>query len=644
MKIKGVHPVEQHFEKGVLALCVIGLLAAVALQFLGTPNQVDASGREVPPDQIYTVVADQASALQSQITDRSPSLPEVGEVDLLARYDAALGENRGRTELPAPLGRGVEIASLFEFEIDTASGDVGPIAALRVPAPTTPIPASNWATLDPFAIAEVPAFGDIVPGAQPYDFASVTVESEFSGTALRDALEGRDGAGGVPRTFWASTGMAVMALEAQRQRLLPDGSWGEPEPITRSPGAADPLSAVSPDDGLARLNETIANANRAADAVRRPEFPPTIAGAPWQPPSERAESGAELTEEERLTRRLARLEREVERLRAGPGAATPTRTASRGTRGGATRGTRGSARQPTRSTPAPGASRSGDRAQILEREIEQIRERLDELGVETDDAGDPGFLAPLLDQDRVQLWTHDLGAEPGATYRYRTRVVVNNPYFRKGPYLDEANAEEQALTRDPFTRGDWSAWSEPVRVGDKNLYFVDSATPPTPDGAPASARIELYTMYYGHYRRRSQSISPGDELIHQAAVSDTLVLIDPELADPAQVARYIESGAADDSPPEGVLAGRRDLRLSLGTILLEVMPDPLAPDPGTGVALLFRLADGTIDRRIAGADTASALYERVSDSASIGARATLRPPGASPARSPAAELFEPAEP
>jgi len=637
MKIKGVHPLEHHFEKGVLALCALGLLVVVALQFTGTPNTIEAGGREVPPDQIYTVVADQATSLQSQITDGSPALPDVGEVDLLARYDNALGEDAARTELPAALGRGIDIASLFDFEIDTSTGDVGPIAALRVPAPSTPIPAPNWATLDPFAVAELPAYADVVPGAQPYDFASVTVESVFSGTELRDALEGRDGAGGVPRTFWASTGMAVMALEAQRQRQNPDGSWGEPEPITTSPGAANPLAAVAPDDGLVRLNETVASANAAADAVRRPEFPPTISGVLWEPPSERAETGAALTEEERLTRRLARLEREVERLGAAPTRAAP----ARGTRG--TRGTRGAGRTPTR---AP-SSAGGDRASVLEREIDQIRERLDELGVETDDTDTPEAPPPLLEQDSVQLWTHDLGAEPGAAYRYRTRVVVNNPYFRKGPYLDEEDDAQQALTRDPFTRGSWSEWSEPVRVGAKNLYFVDSASTGATNDAVPSARVELYTMYYGHYRRRSQTAAPGDELIYEAGVNDALVFIDPELADPSQVAQFLESDARDASPPDGVLTGRRDIRIALGTTLLEIMPDPLGSlgaQPGAGVALLFRLGDGTIERRSVGADRDSALYERVSDSASAGARARLRPPGVRPARSPAAELFEPTEP
>ena len=454
MKIKGVHPFEQHFEKGVLALAAIGFLAVVAIQFVSTPNNIEANGREVPPDQVYTEVAEQANRIQSQISDQSPDLPEVGEVDLLARFETALDEGVARRELPAPLGRGVDIASRFRFEIDTSAGDVGPIAALRVPPTSEPIAAANWATLDPFAIAEVPEYADLVPQSQPYDFASVSVEAEFSGTELRAALEGGDGSGGVPRTFWASTGMAVMTLEAQRQRRRPDGSWSEPEPVTPPPGAANATTAVRSSDGLVRLNETIANANDAADAVRRPEFPPAISGVAWIPPSERTDEEDALSEEERLTRQLTRIERTIDRL-AGAQRGTATRSTGRPTRGGRTGG-----RQPTRGTPSGTGGSAGDqRVERLEQQADDIRARLDELGVDTDDA-DPDRVPPLLEQDSVQLWTHDLGVEPGATYRYRTRVVVNNPYFRKGPYLDEEDDLQQGLIEDPFARGEWSQWSD----------------------------------------------------------------------------------------------------------------------------------------------------------------------------------------
>ena len=154
-------------------------------------------------------------------------------------------------------------------------------------------------------------------------------------------------------------------------------------------------------------------------------------------------------------------------------------------------------------------------------------------------------------------------------------------------------------------------------------------------------------MYYGYYRRKSQRVSPGEMLVYEASVKDDLIFIDPAIADPGAVADYImRDDRADESPPEGVLDGRSDIRLALGTALIEIMPDPLVggSGSGSGVALLFRRGDATLDRRLLGADTSGSLYERVADSASQGARAALRPPGAQPARSPAADLFLPTEP
>ena len=74
MKLKGINPIERHVEKIVLGLVFVALLAALAMQFLLKPNQVDVgAGRAVAPENIYLELAKEAEQLKGKIDDRSPS-------------------------------------------------------------------------------------------------------------------------------------------------------------------------------------------------------------------------------------------------------------------------------------------------------------------------------------------------------------------------------------------------------------------------------------------------------------------------------------------------------------------------------------------------------------------------------------------
>ncbi len=654
MKLKGVNPLEQHVEKIVLVLVVVILLGVIAMQFVTQPNTIEVGSRRVTPDAIYQVLGEQARSLESQISDTSPRLPDVQDVDLVARYDSAFrSDEGGSVELPSALGEGVDVVAALGVEkVTPGGGNFDAIEALRVPVTSEPVAVSRWATLDPFAVAEVPELGSIGSGGeQPLDFASVSIEATFSGSELRKVLEGEDGFPGVPRLFWASTGMAVMGLEVERQKLMADGSWGASERIQRPPMSAVPTDAVRESDPLVRLNEVVALAQEHAPDVIRPAFVPTISGPMWEPPSLADVSGSSsLSDEERLTRRLATLEEELERVR---GAGRRTTTGSPGGGGGKTPTRTRDPRDPgTTSRPSGG---NEARIERLEREIESVRNELDRLGVRVEDrprsrAGGAAARMDVLTEDTVQMWAHDIGVEPGATYRYRTRVAVNNPYFRKGPYLDEEDADQQALTVEPFARGSWSDWSAPVRVGARELFFVSGASTNATTGAPAEAKVELYSMYYGYYRRRSLTLSPGDVLASDVAISGGLLLFDRGSADPREIERYLsEPDSRDRTLPSGVTSAPDRMMIDLDAYLIEVLPDPIAGIDEDGglirsVSVLLRTRDGSLVERRPSADTGSALFEQVSSSASEGARAEIRAPGSEPAAPASAGLFVATEP
>ncbi len=647
MKLKGVNPIEQHIEKIVLGIVTILLLAVLSMQFVTRPNDIDVGSRKVAPDQVYTVLEGQANQLQSQLTDLNPALPDLQPVDLVDRYNQAFEQaSGGGIELSSALGQGVDITNTPGGGTWTPPDvETGPVQALQVPVTSKPIAASLWSTLDPFVPAVVPEYEAFIPAAQPFDFPSVTVEAVFNGKDLESALLGKgESQTPIPRRFWSVTGLAILGFEAQRQELMPDGSWSAPEPIVTPPHTPIPTNALGQEAGLLDLTALVTTAAGVVDEVARPKFPPTIAGEPWSPPSERVASGddSESARISRLTRQLERAKAELDRLSNAPGGNDPPPTRGRG-------------RDPLPLIPNTN-TREKDR---LEKRIKDLEEQLEELGVDIDDAGksrqartSKADIGSVLEEEEVDLWAHDLGVEPGATYRYRTRVVVNNPLFRKSSELDPDDAAQQALTLDPFARGDWSDWSEPVVVGAREYFFVTGAETDSGFGTVGpKATIELYKMFYGHYRRSTFSASPGDELAASVRMSGHLLAFDESVIDAQEAAKAVLALADEDSAedlPEGITELSKRMRIDLGVFVLDIYAGQRAEETNLGqsvvpMRIVLRDADGEVIVRSDLYDESSPAYALASQSAASASSNPLRAPGESPI-SPAAALFEQAEP
>lgn len=662
MKVKGMNPIEQHVEKIILALVALVLLGVLAKQFLTQPNQVDVgNNRSVPPQNVYVELQRQAENLDSQLKDANPALPEVRSTDLVQRYDRALSQTgESRLALTAPLGQAVKIGAATGTDMGVAGPSSDKVAVLRVPKSTTPVAASQWGTLDPFAVLAVPEFSAYIPAQQPFDLPSVTVETSFSGSALRDALSESGGAG-IPRRFWAATGIQILGLEVERQRQLPDGTWSDPEPATPPPGASLPTRSLMDNAGLPELTELVGKATQAAADVQRPMALPTIAGPEWTPPSERVviPGAAQVSEADRLRRNLDRALAELDRLQNPQTTRQPDPGGSR---------TPGSARPaPGPGTPPSQNNRNQRRIEQLQKDIEGYRQRLRELG-EPDPStrapgqsgtpmdargnpaqpGGPAGQAPLglLDQGVVQLWAHDLGVQPGATYRYRTRVVLNNPLFRKGPVLDTQDAALQAAAKEPFARAEWSDWSAPVVVGASEYYFVTNADADgSLTGGRSGATIEVFKMYYGFYRKATLTLNPGDPIEASIRIPDGLFNIDTRIleARAAAEAMFAEPGG---SLPAGLTRATGRLAVRLGSLLLDVAARPVqvTDDMGRSVGVteaVVREREGGVVVRTPRSDTSSPAYDLANNSSAAASRSTLREPG-QPAKSPSADLFVPA--
>lgn len=649
MKLKGVNQFEQHIEKIVLGLVLVILLGVIAMQFVTQPNVVKDGSRTIAPAQVYTALEPQANQLQSQISDLNPAVPDVKPVDLVERYNKAF-ENAGvsRLALSSPLGSGVNVARATGATIDDIERPKsGPIKALAVPATSTPVAASQWATLDPYAVQAVPAYSSYIPAQQPYDFASISIEASFSGTELEAALTGGNA---IPRRFWSATGIAILGFEAERQKLMPDGSWGQGEPIQVPPRTPVPTNAISSEAGLQDLVTLVGNASRAVDEVVRPMFPPTIAGPGWAPPSERADLGnsSESDQIRRLQRQLDRARADLERLTGvtpQPGGRDP----------GTGKTGRDDRNPPPRNT---NTDRNRERIETARKRITDLEKQLKDLGVEEGTGmvrirTSANDVRSVLEEESIELWAHDMGVEPGATYRYRTRVAVNNPLFRKGAELDPDDAQQQGLTHDPFAYGEWSSWSQPVVAGAREYYFVTSSDLGSVNSsAGPKTTVELYKMYYGHYRKSTLSVSPGDMLSTSLRVSGKMLAFDTSSLDVNQAAQVVQSlGSRDTSTPlpEGVSELPNRVSIDLGVFVLEIYQGQEQTEAGLGgkresvIRVVLRDADGTVLVRSEQGDEASLAYALASESAAAASSTPLRAPG-EPAVSPSAALFEPAEP
>lgn len=669
MKVKGINPIEQHVEKIVLALVALVLLGVLSLQFLTQPNQVDVGNRQVPPQSVFVELERQAEVLDSQLKNPSPPLPDVKQTDLVVRYDRAFAQASGSAgRLSAALGTGVNISASTGTDITAAGPSSDKVAVLAVPKTSAVIAASQWGTLDPYALLAVPEYARFVPAQQPFDLPSVTIESTFSGTALREALAPASGVG-VPRRFWSATGMAIMGFEVERQELRADGSWSSPAPIVTPPGTPTPTRAITPEAGLPELTELISKAAGVAPEVQRPMGPPIIAGPEWTPPSERvvSEGSTELTEGDRVRRTLERAVAELERLQNAQNAPGTQRSDPAGGRG------------PMRSTdpvrnPTGPTDRAQRRMEQLQTQIQELREQLRTLGEPDPTAGaapfgnprdpggrpmpqdsrsapgfSPGAMRPgsleLLEQEKVQLWAHDLGVKPGATYRYRTRVVLNNPLFRKGPVLDTQDEALQAASKDPFVRGEWSGWTEPVVVGATEYYFVTAADAESAINAGrATASIDTFRMYYGHYRKSTLNLNPGDPVATSVRIPDGLFLIDTGVID-AKTAGEAMFAETPGSLPAGLTKASGRLSVDLGAYVLDVAALPIQGQDAMGRAytvteVLLRDASGRVVVRTGRADTGGQAFILANGSSSAASKTPLREPG-QPTSSPASELFVP---
>lgn len=676
MKMKGISFIEQNVEK--IVVVVVGLIAvgAVGMQFVGRGNMVEVDKQLVPPDKVFEPVARKANEVRTRIERADPDLPKVPEVALMAKFEERLTGRYMPVERLPSLARGPRI----QFDVQEAVADAL-YAELTPPAPSQPVAHAFWCTIDPLQVVTFPELAPYLPEEQPFDKAAVSVQVLYDGTALRAALErAPEGLAPVRLTWWRDR-ISVIGFEVERQERTYDGRW------PTDPSGAPVTELIGQLPGYPDIAEFFVESARTAgdvgallDAVRpeehnilRPPFYRTMMGTPeWVEPMlvTAAEGPAEpagdrdvsrlVLEIRQLGDRITTMQRTLQQPTQAPREQTPPPGGGRG---------RGVAPPPTQTRQGEMTAEQRRRQQMeqqiqrLETERSSKEEELRRRGFTPDGkriattpaaapGGRPTAEPSLLDNPSVKLWAHDVTAEPGRMYRYRTRVKINNPFFGQAGAL---KPEQKHLAESPVLAGEWSSWSSPVTVEYAEYFFITSGSEQGPIGGPR-ATAELYRFYYGYPRKATITIQPGDLIAGEARLPKDLVVFDiqklldarehglpgaPPMGEPAG------PGAGKTGP--GGTPGRDDMReapiggegpslTDLGTPAperLQIMVDALLLDVASGVTevdrgiigaqmtrstiqVFIKDRDGNIIVRNPEEERNSAVYRRLAAAARLG--------------------------
>jgi hypothetical protein len=667
MKIKGIHPLEQHSDKLVVGVTAAVAAGVVAMTLLTQPNAVkpDASGPAVPPAAAFESAEREAEKLRDRLLSGKVEVPDVAKLTLSTKFDEAMkGRSTGSSRVALGDGRSGEVVAAAVV----ASADR--YAEPTVPAPEMKGLRTYQATVSPVEWFTNKDLAKLLPPVQPFDKAFVSVEGLFNGVQLREILEtDPDGDGplaAIPTGWWRESDatrsrdlIAIVAIEVERQLIRkPDGtSADETVLISGMPGRQSVYSQWSKTDRQTEVIDLLDQADALREQIERPEFYDIIAGPKWVPPSEVVEDGAEDNSRriEMARERLSALDAEIKSLGEQANLATSAKQPAnprsnqqsgggRG-KGGSTRGggnTQDAARE-------KGPTKEALLAKIRNKEDERKRVidsliRLGESEESLRPQGGSDIAAPvkvtpaMLESEEVRVWTHDLTAERGATYRYRLRVVVNNPMFGRAVHESQA-----AMTKSPLLMGAWTSWSTPIEVDRSEYFFVTAAD--VKDGLNVRPRAigELFEFYYGYYRRASVTLEPGDTVEGEAKLPADLKFADikkiqdfinePGSPMPQTVAPPQERGprgpigvapAPTGDPEETGQVGNvllteaapKSRALKFDAMMLDVASTVTA---GAKFIALFRDSSGKIVTRSPESDRAMPIYRRLAQSVREGA-------------------------
>lgn len=558
MKLKGVNWFEQNVEKVVLAGVSVIFLGVVAMQFLYEPNKFKVGTSVVTPGEAFGPVARRAEEVKGKMETpvEQLGLPQPPKADIINQFVARQKGSVTPSPMIVALGPGSTVTgAMGDGKVIRGTTKLAPLV---IAAPTSVVVASYGATIDPTEAIAHPELKKLLPAEQPMDKRSVSVEAKFDGAAIKAALLRSGDEGASYPTQWWRDQVEILGVRLERQEMGSNGDWSKETVVPLVPGRGVP-DLLKNAKTLNDMPEVLSVARIAAEELQRPQSLRTIAGQSWKRPSEMPKLGdagvsAEvrklMTEREKLTAEKDRLNRRLQEIDKQSN--TPTRNpGSGGGGGGGGKGSGGGGAAPPSGPATDPAKKIADLKRPVEEALKRNEEKmtanenaLKAIGFDTTGnplppaapvASDKPLPKTVLDNPSIDVWAHDLTVTPGKAYRYRVRVLLNNPAFGRGAFL---TAEQQDLAKSPTIESAPSEWSDPIDVLADKYFFITSATESDPRAA-SRATAELYQFFYGYYRKASLYLEPGDVL--SAPV---------KLPDPAKLPVYDLTTLAEANPAQ----------------------------------------------------------------------------------------------
>lgn len=675
MKLKGINPFEQHVEKIVVGAVGVGVLGVVAWQLLGQ-STITVGSAEVPLGSAYSAVDNEALKLRAAAENPNPKIPAGIDLAPLSTYASGLTK---------PLTPSTPLPTMAPALVLGPSGGAAAgqavYAGLIAPRPTSLAAAQFRGTVQPSEKVAIPELVPFLPKEQPYDKAAVSVEARFDGKALRQALENDpDGAGpqsALPIDWWISK-TEIIGVEVEREEQTESGGWAPATVLPALPGRVDFLKQWKEQvREAADVEKMLPEATRQSDDIQRPKYYAMMFGE-WVEPGvllSRAASNFDPNLFRQLSDQYASKMKDLQKAKDDLQALPPDDPKAdqpggggAGRPGGGGKGGDGDPRRP--STPSPNEDTPKQKRNKLNAEIaklnsamKDLERRIKEIGgtvpVEGAVTGadvppstsDGGLKKGLLEDENHKLFAHDITAEPGKTYRYRLRVVLNNPMYGRDIVLKKDDQEQAKLAESSMVSSEWTEWSAPVSVDRDAYWFITGTNNDQLRQNIPTARAEMFQFYYGFYRRAEVALEPGDPIIGKADLPNNLWIFDeknlvqdnPAGAAPAGgdngqprgpgkggegPGRRRDEGPIGQPPKEAVdptkKAGPKELRFTdtSKVIFLDVRSVPGSDERSMAI---LRSQEGAVVSKYPDRDRKSDVYKRVAASAEAGNLASKPP-------------------
>jgi hypothetical protein len=570
MKLKGINKFEQHLEKIVLGVSVIGLLAIVGWQFLSPPS-FKLGSRSVQAGEVDALLEVKANALLARLNDSEKSDIEIptDTVKLAAPdFSSAIKgpitpvESLART---APNFNGalvkdaVSAVDIWYFEPTVPALQM---RGVQETADALTADSAKDAAKVSKILAARPDFQKI---EGPKDVVWTTPLARIDLKRLRAELaDSRKDATpplmAIPGVWYQETPY-VVDIAFERRERADDGSWGTPVVVPVFANRADEITFRGRIENAAAdvRDEVFAllGSDDNQKEILQPTFYETVNGAFVSPmlladagegaaSASGADAGATRrnlqlqTQLQDKQRRALTLRGELEKLggvfdeEAERKKEEERKKDERDQKEAEKAGSKGGGKGGSGPGGGPGGSMSGKnnssagddlkdakrklaerktKSAVLQRVEAEIAALVKSLGAASGaGAGGPAVKAPTLGSlDELLVWGHDLEVMPGHTYQYRCVARVYNPFFGKGNQLVQKQADKGLASQFTIDSAA-SEWSTSITVSPDVRFFVTRAIVADGSLALGSAQVEVYKLLGGQWRKSETSVQPGERI------------------------------------------------------------------------------------------------------------------------------------